>query len=597
MGLNCGCTSIKTLLFESIILAASVGDILQVASRDITMTNANRRSKNITEGVARAPNRSMYYGMGYQETDFGKPMIGVANGHSTITPCNSGLQKLADAAVAALKAAGANPQVFGTPTISDGMAMGTEGMKYSLVSREVIADCVETCVGGQWMDGVLVIGGCDKNMPGGMMGMLRANVPAIYVYGGTILPGRYKGQDLNIVSVFEAVGQFSAGKMSEEDFCQIEKRAIPGSGSCGGMYTANTMSSAFEALGMSLPYSSTEANVHDDILASTARAAQALVRAVERDLKPRDIVTKQAIENAVAVIMATGGSTNAVLHFLAIAHAAEVAWTIDDFERMRQKVPVLCDLKPSGKYLAVDLHRAGGIPAVMKTLHEAGLLHGDCITITGKTVAENLADVPPLRTDQDVIRPASKPIYAQGHLAILRGNLSPEGCVAKITGLKNPVMTGPARVFDDEQSALAAIMAKQIKAGDVMVLRYLGPKGGPGMPEMLAPTGALIGQGLGESVGLITDGRFSGGTWGMVVGHVAPEAYAGGTIALVQEGDSITIDSKQLLLQLNVPDAEIAQRKAAWRQPAPRYTRGVLAKFAFNAASASQGAVLDKFDK
>jgi dihydroxy-acid dehydratase len=597
MGLNCGCTSIKTLLFESIILAASVGDILQVASRDITMTNANRRSKNITEGVARAPNRSMYYGMGYQETDFGKPMIGVANGHSTITPCNSGLQKLADAAVAALKAAGANPQVFGTPTISDGMAMGTEGMKYSLVSREVIADCVETCVGGQWMDGVLVIGGCDKNMPGGMMGMLRANVPAIYVYGGTILPGRYKGQDLNIVSVFEAVGQFSAGKMSEEDFCEIEKRAIPGSGSCGGMYTANTMSSAFEALGMSLPYSSTEANVHDDILASTALAAQALVRAVERDLKPRDIVTKQAIENAVAVIMATGGSTNAVLHFLAIAHAAEVTWTIDDFERMRQKVPVLCDLKPSGKYLAVDLHRAGGIPAVMKTLHEAGLLHGGCMTITGKTVAENLADVPALRTDQDVIRPASKPIYAQGHLAILRGNLSPEGCVAKITGLKNPVMTGPARVFDDEQSALAAIMAKQIKAGDVMVLRYLGPKGGPGMPEMLAPTGALIGQGLGESVGLITDGRFSGGTWGMVVGHVAPEAYAGGTIALVREGDSITIDSKQLLLQLNVRDAEIAQRKAAWRQPAPRYTRGVLAKFAFNAASASQGAVLDKFDK
>jgi dihydroxy-acid dehydratase len=561
------------------------------------MTEANRRSKHITEGVARAPNRSMYYGMGYKETDFGKPMIGVANGHSTITPCNSGLQKLADAAVDALKAAGANPQVFGTPTISDGMAMGTEGMKYSLVSREVIADCVETCVGGQWMDGVLVIGGCDKNMPGGMMGMLRANVPALYVYGGTILPGRYKGQDLNIVSVFEAVGQFSAGKMSEEDFCEIEKRAIPGSGSCGGMYTANTMSSAFEALGMSLPYSSTEANVHDEKVTSTARAAQVLVEAVKRDLKPRDIVTKKAIENAVAVIMATGGSTNAVLHFLAIAHAAEVDWTIDDFERMRQKVPVLCDLKPSGKYLAVDLHRAGGIPAVMKELLGAGLLHGDCMTITGKTVAQNLADVPALRADQDVIRPVNKPIYEHGHLAILRGNLSPEGCVAKITGLKNPAMTGPARVFDDEQSALAAIMAKQIKAGDVMVLRYLGPKGGPGMPEMLAPTGALIGQGLGESVGLITDGRFSGGTWGMVVGHVAPEAYAGGTIALVQEGDSITIDSTKLLLQLNVPDAEIARRRAAWKQPAPRYTRGVMAKFAFNAASASLGAVLDRYDK
>jgi dihydroxy-acid dehydratase len=560
------------------------------------MTESNRRSKHITEGVARAPNRSMYYAMGYQQSDFGKPMIGVANGHSTITPCNSGLQKLADAAIDALKAAGANPQVFGTPTISDGMAMGTEGMKYSLVSREVIADCVETCVGGQWMDGVLVIGGCDKNMPGGMMGMLRANVPAIYVYGGTILPGRYKGQDLNIVSVFEAVGQFSAGKMSEEDFCEIEKRAIPGSGSCGGMYTANTMSSAFEALGMSLPYSSTEANVHEDKVTSTTRAAQTLVEAVKRDLKPRDIVTKKSIENAVAVIMATGGSTNAVLHFLAIAHAAEVDWTIDDFERVRQKVPVLCDLKPSGQYLAVDLHRAGGIPAVMKELLRAGLLHGDCMTITGKTVAQNLEDVPALRTDQPVIKSVAQPIYAQGHLAILRGNLSPEGCVAKITGLKNPVMTGPARVFDDEQSALAAIMAKRILPGDVMVLRYLGPKGGPGMPEMLAPTGALIGQGLGESVGLITDGRFSGGTWGMVVGHVAPEAYAGGTIALVQEGDSITIDSTRLLLQLNVPDAEIAERRAVWKQPAPRYTRGVMAKFAFNAASASQGAVLDKYD-
>lgn len=560
------------------------------------MSEINRRSKNITEGVARAPNRSMYYGMGYQEEDFKKPMIGVANGHSTITPCNSGLQRLADAAVEGLKAAGANPQIFGTPTISDGMAMGTEGMKYSLVSREVISDCVETCVGGQWMDGVIVIGGCDKNMPGGMMGMLRANVPAIYIYGGTILPGHYKGQDLNIVSVFEAVGQFSAGKMSEEDFCQIEKRAIPGSGSCGGMYTANTMSSSFEALGMSLPYSSTMANVEDEVVDNVKRAADVLVQAVKRDLKPRDIVTKEAIENAVAVIMATGGSTNAVLHFLAIAHAAGVDWRIEDFERVRRKTPVLCDLKPSGKYLAIDLHRAGGIPAVMKELLNAGLLHGDCMTITGKTVAENLADVAPLRADQQVIRPVSDPIYAAGHLAILKGNLSPEGCVAKITGLKNPVITGPARVFDDEQSALAAIMANQIKAGDVMVLRYLGPKGGPGMPEMLAPTGALIGQGLGESVGLVTDGRFSGGTWGMVVGHVAPEAAAGGTIALVKEGDSITIDAHQLLLQLNVGDDEIARRRAAWTPPAPRYRRGVLAKFANNASSASTGAVLDRFE-
>jgi dihydroxy-acid dehydratase len=558
--------------------------------------SSNRRSKNITEGVARAPNRSMYYAMGYTEGDFGKPMIGVANGHSTITPCNSGLQRLADAAVGALKEAGANPQIFGTPTISDGMAMGTEGMKYSLVSREVIADCVETCVGGQWMDGVMVIGGCDKNMPGGMMGMLRANVPAIYIYGGTILPGKYKGQDLNIVSVFEAVGQFSAGNMSEEDFCQIERHAIPGSGSCGGMYTANTMSSAFEALGLSLPYASTMANVEGEIVGMVERAAKVLVEAVKADIKPRDIVTKKAIENAVAVIMATGGSTNAVLHFLAIAHAAEVEWTIDDFERVRQRTPVLCDLKPSGQYLAVDLHRAGGIPAVMKELLNAGLLHGDCMTITGKTVAESLADVPDLKSGNPVIRPVSNPIYAQGHLAILRGNLSPEGCVAKITGLKNPVITGPARVFDDEQSALAAIMAKKIVPGDVMVLRYLGPKGGPGMPEMLAPTGALIGQGLGESVGLITDGRFSGGTWGMVVGHVAPEAYEGGNIALIQEGDAITIDAHQLLLQLNIDDAELARRRAAWKKPAPRYTRGVLAKFAKNASSASSGAVLDKFD-
>ncbi|MBC7701421.1 dihydroxy-acid dehydratase [Aquabacterium sp.] len=557
----------------------------------------NRRSKNITEGVARAPNRSMYYGMGYKEGDFVKPMIGVANGHSTITPCNSGLQKLADAAIEGIKEAGGNAQVFGTPTISDGMAMGTEGMKYSLVSREVISDCVETCVGGQWMDGVIVIGGCDKNMPGGLMGMLRANVPAIYVYGGTIMPGHYKGKDLNIVSVFEAVGQFTAGKMSEEDFCQIEKRAIPGTGSCGGMYTANTMSSAFEALGISLPYSSTMANIEDEKTVNTKESARVLVEAIRQDIKPRNIVTKKAIENAVAVIMATGGSTNAVLHFLAIAHAAEVDWTIDDFERMRKKVPVLCDLKPSGEFLVIDLHRAGGIPQVMKLLLNAGLLHGDVITITGQTMAEVLADVPDEpRADQKVIRSIKNAIYAEGHLAILKGNLAPEGCVAKITGLKNPVMTGPARVFEDEQSGLAAIMAKQIKAGDVMVLRYLGPKGGPGMPEMLAPTGALIGQGLGESVGLITDGRLSGGTWGMVVGHVAPEAAAGGLIALIQEGDSITIDSHQLLLQLNVDDAEIARRRALWKAPAPRYTRGVLAKFARNASSASTGAVLDKFE-
>ncbi|MEO0437479.1 MAG: dihydroxy-acid dehydratase [Pseudomonadota bacterium] len=557
----------------------------------------NKRSKNITQGVQRAPNRSMYYGLGYEEEDFRKPMVGVANGHSTITPCNAGLQILADAAVEGLREAGANAQLFGTPTISDGMSMGTEGMKYSLVSREVIADCVETCVGGQWMDGVVVIGGCDKNMPGGMMGMLRANVPSIYVYGGTILPGRLNGRDLNIVSVFEAVGEHAAGRIDDAELLAIERNAIPGNGSCGGMYTANTMSSAFEALGLSLPYSSTMANVEDEKRLSAKASAAALVEAIRLDLKPKDIVTKEAIENAVAVIMATGGSTNAVLHFLAIAHAAGVEWTIDDFERIRKEIPVICDLKPSGEYLAIDLHRAGGIPQVMKILLDGGLLHGDCMTVTGKTVAESLQDVPAEPSaDQQVIRPLSKPIYAQGHLAILRGNLAEEGAVAKITGLKNPAITGPAKVFDDEQSALEAILANEIEAGDVVVLRYLGPRGGPGMPEMLAPTGALVGQGLGESVGLITDGRFSGGTWGMVVGHVAPEAYAGGTIALVEDGDSITIDANTLLLQLNVGDEELANRRAAWSQPEPRYTRGVLAKFANNAASACHGAVLDRYD-
>ena len=556
----------------------------------------NRRSANITEGKSRAPNRSMYYAMGYEQSDFVKPMVGVANGHSTITPCNSGLQKLADAAVQGIEEAGGNAQIFGTPTISDGMAMGTEGMKYSLVSREVIADCIETCVQGQWMDGVLVVGGCDKNMPGGMMGILRANVPAVYVYGGTILPGHYQGKELNIVSVFEAVGENAAGKLSDADLLEIEKRAIPGTGSCGGMYTANTMSSAFEAMGMSLPYSSTMANPHDEKQNSAKESARVLIEAIKKDLKPRDIVTRQAIENAVTVIMATGGSTNAVLHFLAIAHAAGVEWTIDDFERVRRKVPVICDLKPSGRYLAVDLHKAGGIPQVMKVLLNAGLLHGDCMTVTGKTIAETLKDIPDTpAANQDVIRTLDKALYAEGHLAILKGNLSPEGAVAKITGLKNPVITGPARVFDDEQSALKAILDGKIKAGDVMVLRYLGPKGGPGMPEMLAPTGALIGAGLGESVGLITDGRFSGGTWGMVVGHVAPEAAAGGNIALVHEGDSITIDAHTQVLQLNVDDAELAKRRAGWKAPAPRYLRGVQAKFAFNAASASKGAVLDNF--
>ena len=554
----------------------------------------NDRSKNVTQGVARAPNRSMYYAMGYKEEDFEKPMVGIANGHSTITPCNSGLQPLADAAIAAIKASGANPQVFGTPTISDGIGMGTEGMKYSLVSREVIADCIETCVNGQWMDGVVVIGGCDKNMPGGMIAMARTNVPSIYVYGGTIKPGHYKGKNLTIVSAFEAVGEFTAGRLNQDDFKAIEQRACPGSGSCGGMYTANTMSSAFEAMGMSLPYSSTMANEDGEAIESAAESARVLVEAIKKGIRPRDVITRKSIENAVTVIMATGGSTNAVLHFLAITHAAEIQWSIDDFERIRQRTPVFCDLKPSGQHVITELHEAGGIPQVMKMLLNAGLLHGDCLTITGKTIAETLADVPDQPpANQSVIRPINEPLYKQGHLAILKGNISPEGCVAKITGLKNPVITGPARVFNSEDEAMAAIMKQSIRAGDVVIIRYEGPRGGPGMREMLAPTSALIGQGLGESVGLITDGRFSGGTWGMVVGHVAPEAYVGGPIALIEEGDSITIDAHKLLIQLNIPEDELARRRAAWTKPAPRYSRGVLAKFAALASTASRGAVTD----
>ena len=552
----------------------------------------NERSKHITQGVARSPNRAMYYALGYEKADFDKPMIGIANSQSTITPCNAGIQPLADAAAAAIKEAGANPQMFGTPTISDGMSMGTEGMKYSLVSREVISDCIETCVQGQWMDGVLAVGGCDKNMPGGMIGMLRANAPAIFVYGGTIKPGKWKGQDLSIVSAFEAVGAFMAGTMSQEDFDGIEQNACPCNGSCGGMYTANTMSSSFEALGMSLLYSSTMASPDHVKIESAAQSARVLVEAVKKNIKPLDIVTRASIENAVALIMAIGGSTNAVLHYLAIAHAAGVEWTLDDFERVRRKVPVLCNLKPSGEYMAVDLHEVGGIPQVMKILLNAGLLNGECITITGKTLAEELADVPDAPSaDQNVIMTIDKALYRQGHLAILKGNLAEDGAVAKITGLKSLVISGPARVFDDEPSAMEAILADRIKAGDVVVLRYLGPKGGPGMPEMLAPTSALVGRGLGESVGLITDGRFSGGTWGMVVGHVAPEAFVGGTIALIEEGDIITIDAHKLLLQLEVDETEIARRRANWKQPPPRYTRGVLAKFAELVRPANEGAV------
>ncbi|MBD2355379.1 dihydroxy-acid dehydratase [Tolypothrix sp. FACHB-123] len=554
----------------------------------------NLRSQVVTQGVQRSPNRAMLRAVGFQDEDFNKAIVGIANGYSTITPCNMGINQLAQRAEVAVKTAGAMPQVFGTITISDGISMGTEGMKYSLVSREVIADSIETACTGQSMDGVLAIGGCDKNMPGAMLAIARMNIPAIFVYGGTIKPGNYNGRDLTVVSSFEAVGQYSAGKIDENELLEVERRACPGAGSCGGMYTANTMSSAFEAMGMSLPYSSTMAAEDAEKADSTEKSAIVLVEAIRKQLLPRQIITRKSIENAISVIMAVGGSTNAVLHFLAIARAAGVELTLDDFEVIRGKVPVLCDLKPSGKYVATDLHKAGGIPQVMKMLLVHDLLHPDCITISGQTIAEVLADIPDEPpANQDVIRPWNNPMYAQGHLAILKGNLATEGAVAKITGVKKPTITGPARVFESEESCLDAILAGKIKAGDVIVIRYEGPKGGPGMREMLAPTSAIIGAGLGDSVGLITDGRFSGGTYGMVVGHVAPEAAVGGAIALVQEGDSITIDAPARLLQLNISDEELALRRANWQPPAPRYTKGVLAKYAKLVASSSLGAVTD----
>jgi dihydroxy-acid dehydratase len=554
----------------------------------------NLRSRTITAGVERSPNRAMLRAVGFTDEDFQKPIVGVASGYSTITPCNAGINHLAERAIATLRAGSAMPQLFGTITVSDGISMGTEGMKYSLVSREVIADAIETACMAQSMDGVIAIGGCDKNMPGAMIAMARMNIPSIFVYGGTIKPGHYQGQDLTVVSAFEAVGQYSAGKIDQDQLLAVERHACPGFGSCGGMFTANTMSSAFEAMGMSLPYSSTMSAEDEEKAESTAQSAQALLQAIKNQLLPRHIITRQSIENAIAVIMAIGGSTNAVLHFLAIAHTAGVPLSIDDFETMRARVPVLCDLKPSGRFVTTDLHRAGGIPQVMKMLLVNGLLHGDCMTITGKTIAENLADVPAQPSpDQEVIRPFHRPMYAQGHLAIFKGNLAEEGCVAKISGVKQPQITGPARVFDSEEECLRAILQGQIVAGDVIVIRYEGPKGGPGMREMLAPTSAIIGAGLGDSVGLITDGRFSGGTYGMVVGHVAPEAFVGGTIALVQEGDTITIDALSRTIHLHISEEELRNRRSRWQAPPPKYTRGVLAKYAKLVSSSSLGAVTD----
>ena len=555
---------------------------------------SDRRSRTITDGVQRAPNRAMLRAVGFGDRDFEKPIVGVANAYSTITPCNMGLDALARRAEASLRTAGVMPQMFGTITVSDGISMGTEGMKYSLVSREVIADSIETACNAQSMDALLVVGGCDKNMPGAMIAIARMDIPAIFVYGGTIKPGRYAGRDLTVVSVFEAVGEFSAGRIDAAELLEVERRACPGAGSCGGMFTANTMSSAFEAMGLSLPYSSTMAAEDAEKAESAARSAETLVAAIGRDLRPRQILTRKAFENAIAVTMAIGGSTNAVLHLLAIARAAGVPLTLDDFETIQGRVPVLCDLKPSGRFVTVDLHRAGGIPQVMKILLAHSALHGDALSITGQTLSEVLRDVPEKpRADQEVIRPWDRPLYPQGHLIILRGNLAAHGGVAKVTGAKTLRMKGPARVFDCEEDCLDAILAGRIKRGDVVVIRYEGPKGGPGMREMLSPTSALIGAGLGDSVGLITDGRFSGGTYGLVVGHVAPEAAVGGTIALVEEGDQVTIDAEHRLLQVDVPDKEIARRRAAWKPPAPKYTAGVLFKYAKLVSSASEGAVTD----
>lgn len=553
------------------------------------------RSSAITQGVQRAPNRAMLRAVGFSDEDFTKPIIGIANGYSTITPCNIGLNQLAQKAEVAIKKGGGMPQMFGTITVSDGISMGTEGMKYSLVSREVIADSIETACNAQSMDGVLAIGGCDKNMPGAMIAMARMNIPSVFVYGGTIKPGRLNGKDLTVVSAFEAVGQLTSGKISKETLMAIEKNCIPGAGSCGGMFTANTMSAAIEAMGLSLPYSSTMAAEDNEKLISTERSAQALVKAIKKNIRPLDLLTKEAFENAISVVMAVGGSTNAVLHLLAIAGSAGIGLSIDDFEKIRQKVPVLCDLKPSGKYVTVDLHKAGGIPQVMKILLEAGLIHGHCKTIEDKTIKELLEEIPDTPpTNQEVIRPISSPIYKKGHLAILKGNIASEGSVAKISGIKEPVLTGSAQVFESEEDCLEAILQKKIHAGDVVVIRNEGPVGGPGMREMLAPTSAIVGQGLGDKVALITDGRFSGGTYGLVVGHVAPEAAIGGNIALIENGDSITVDANQKLVQLNVDEKVIAERRKSWVKPTAKYTKGILGKYARLVSSSSKGAVTDQ---
>ncbi len=552
------------------------------------------RSSAITQGIQRSPNRSMLRAVGFRDGDFIKPIIGVANGYSTITPCNIGLNKLSKRAEDAIRASGAMPQMFGTITVSDGISMGTKGMHYSLVSREVIADSIETACNAQSMDAVCAIGGCDKNMPGAMLAIARMNIPSIFIYGGTIKPGKLDGEDLTVVSAFEAVGQLTSGKISKERLNDVEKNCIPGAGSCGGMFTANTMSAVIEVLGLSLPHSSTMAAEDFEKELSSEKSARTLVKAIEKDIRPLDLMTRKAFENAIAVIMAVGGSTNAVLHLLAIAKTAGVELNIDDFEKIRQKVPVICDLKPSGKYVTVDLHNAGGIPQVMKILLNAGLIHGECKNIEGKTITELLKDIPDNPpNNQKVIRTIDNPLYKKGHLAILKGNLAIEGSVAKISGVKNPVLSGPARIFESEESCLESILKNEIKAGDVVVIRNEGPVGGPGMREMLAPTSAIVGQGLGEKVALITDGRFSGGTYGLVVGHIAPEAAVGGNIALIKEGDIITVDALNQIIEVSLTEQELEIRRKSWEKPLPKHKKGVLAKYARIVSTSSLGAVTD----
>ncbi|MFM8532158.1 MAG: dihydroxy-acid dehydratase [Acidimicrobiia bacterium] len=551
-------------------------------------------SSLVLDGPERAPGRAMLHAVGFTRADFAKSQVGVCSTWSQVTPCNVHIDALSRHAAAGVDAAGAKAVIFNTITVSDAISMGTEGMKYSLVSREVIADSIETVMGAEGFDGLVAIGGCDKNMPACVMAMARLNRPAVFVYGGTILPGSFQGRPVDIVSVFDAVGQHAAGKLSDAALADLEQHACPGAGSCGGMYPANTMASAIEALGLSLPNSSAQAAVSEDKRQDCARAGAAVVQLIERNVRPRDILTRKAFENAIVTISALGGSTNAVLHLLAIAHAAGVKLTIDDFTRIGKRAPVIADLKPSGKYVMAELIKIGGLMPLMKRLLERGLLHGDAMTVTGKTLAENLADVKDYPADQQIVRSLDHPIKKDSHLVILGGNLAPEGAVAKISGKEGEAFTGKARVFDREEDALAAILAGKIKKGDVIVIRYEGPRGGPGMREMLSPTSAIMGRGLGSDVALITDGRFSGGTHGFVVGHITPEAFVGGPLAFVKNGDAITIDARKRLLTLDVSAKELATRRRSWKPRKPRYTRGVLAQYAKLVSTASVGAVTDK---